>query len=125
MRLLFCLICCLVFYKGIGQGNLEFSQVKLVGSTQETVPAGKIWKLESALSTSSLTISTGTTSPQNETTNIIINGTNIVIKSSWGSSYASSALEPTDLPIWLPAGTTLRAGTNVFRISVIEFNVIP
>jgi hypothetical protein len=121
------ILCILLFYSisSFAQGNLEFNQVKLVGSTTETVPAGKIWKIESALSSSSLSISTGTTSTQNVTTNIVINGTNVVVKSSWGSSYASSALETTDLPIWLPAGTTLQAGNNVFRISVIEFNIVP
>jgi hypothetical protein len=31
-----------------GQGNLQFNQVKLVGTTSETVPAGKVWKIESA-----------------------------------------------------------------------------
>ena len=124
MRIIFCI---LLFYSisSFAQGNLEFNQVKLVGTTNETVPAGKIWKIESALSSSSLNISTGTTSTQNVTTNIVINGTNVVVKSSWGSSYASSALETTDLPIWLPAGTTLQAGNNVFRISVIEFNIVP
>jgi hypothetical protein len=124
MRIIFCI---LLFYSisSFAQGNLEFNQVKLVGSTTETVPAGKIWKIESALSSSSLSISTGTTSTQNVTTNIVINGTNVVVKSSWGSSYASSAIETTDLPIWLPAGTTLQSGNNVFRISVIEFNIVP
>jgi hypothetical protein len=28
-------------------------------------------------------------------------------------------------PLWLPAGTTLAAGTNVFGVSVIEFTVVP
>jgi len=31
----------------------------------------------------------------------------------------------TQLPIWLPAGTTLQAGDNVKYISVIEFNIVP
>lgn len=123
MRIIFSFF---IFYSFtvLGQGNLEFNQVKLIGTVSESVPVGKIWKIESALSSSSLNISTGTTSTQNVTTNIVINGTNVVVKSSWGSSYASSAIETTDLPIWLPAGTSLQAGTNVFRISVIEFNII-
>jgi hypothetical protein len=31
------------------QGNLQFNQVKLIGSTPETVPTGKVWKIESAV----------------------------------------------------------------------------
>ena len=123
MRIIFSFF---IFYSFtvLGQGNLEFNQVKLIGTVSESVPVGKIWKIESALSSSSLNISTGTTSTQNVTTNIVINGTNVVVKSSWGSSYASSAIETTDLPIWLHAGTGLQEGTNVFRIRVIEFNII-
>jgi len=30
-----------------------------------------------------------------------------------------------DAPIWLPAGTTLAASTNVMSLSVVEFNVLP
>ena len=37
------------------QGNLQFNQVKLV-STVETVPAGKVWKLENYLPSSQLAI---------------------------------------------------------------------
>jgi hypothetical protein len=33
--------------------------------------------------------------------------------------------QPTKLPLWLPAGTTLAAGTKVSAISVLEFNIIP
>jgi hypothetical protein len=34
--------------KLFAQNNLQFNQVKLVGSTSETVPTGKVWKIESA-----------------------------------------------------------------------------
>jgi hypothetical protein len=106
------------------QGNLEFSQVKLVG-IQETVPTGKVWKVESVLNNSTLQINTGTSSPQNNATSILVNGTSVLISTSWGSSYATSAVQSTQLPIWLPSGTTVAAGTNVFRISIVEFNQIP
>jgi hypothetical protein len=35
-------------FKLSAQNNLQFNQVKLVGSTAETVPGGKVWKIESA-----------------------------------------------------------------------------
>jgi hypothetical protein len=35
-------------FKLSAQNNLQFNQVKLVGSTAETVPVGKVWKIESA-----------------------------------------------------------------------------
>jgi hypothetical protein len=33
--------------------------------------------------------------------------------------------EPSKLPIWLPAGSTLETSTRTLSISVIEFNVVP
>ncbi|NBN99205.1 MAG: hypothetical protein EBV19_08240, partial [Flavobacteriia bacterium] len=39
----------LVFSGGfLAQGNLQFNQVKLV-TNQETVPVGKVWKVESVI----------------------------------------------------------------------------
>lgn len=108
----------------LSQGNLQFSQVKLIG-LQETVPAGKVWKVESVLNNATLQINTSTTAEQNKSTQIVINGTGVLMATTWGNSYATSSVESTQLPIWLPEGTNLAAGTNVFRVSVIEFNVVP
>ncbi len=44
---MFLLLLCLPWLSN-AQGNLQFNQVKLVGSTAETVPVGKVWKIESA-----------------------------------------------------------------------------
>jgi len=33
--------------------------------------------------------------------------------------------QTTELPIWLPAGTTLKAGSNALYVNVIEFDIIP
>ena len=106
------------------QGNLQFNQVKLVG-IQETVPVGKVWKIESVLNNASLQINPSTTAEQNKATQILINGTAILMSTTWGNSYATSSVESTQLTIWLPEGANLAASTNVFRVSVIEFNVLP
>lgn len=118
------------------QGTLQFNQVKLV-TTSQTVPTGKVWKVESVIASSDLGINnTGTT--ETKSTQITIGGNTCYINqtSTWvGSSnsgsnanprpYGMAASEITALPIWLPAGTTLAAGTNTQAISVIEFNIIP
>jgi len=118
----------LLFFASFGtlfsQGNLQFNQVKLVGA-QETVPAGKVWKIESVLNNATLQINTSTTAEQNKATQILINGNGILMATTWGNSYATSSVVSTQLPIWLPEGTNLAASTNVFRVSVIEFNVMP
>ena len=51
MKIIFfvCLLWCGVIYS---QGNLQFNQVKIVSNTDaaQTVPAGKVWKIESVIS---------------------------------------------------------------------------
>ena len=87
--------------------NLEFSQAILIenGNTM-TVPSGKVWKVVSVLASN-------TNSPQKK---VIINGT---------SSYIG---KPGEIPLWLPAGTTIRPDTyssiTTEFISVVEFNLI-
>ena len=118
------------------QGTLEFNQVKLVGSV-ETIPTGKVWKLCGILpSTRLTTVAEGFSgSSATAATNhiITVNGTNTyyatsdAIGATYGNAsmagYAAVASNISASDIWLPQGTTLAAGTGVFRISVIEFNV--
>jgi hypothetical protein len=121
----------LYFHAGVlAQHTLQFNQVKLVG-TVETVPTDKVWKIESMLPSSRLTTyycSSSTSCSYSQTQHIIlVNGTNVFMASAdaAGSAYGvtTNALM-LNTTIWLPAGTTLAAGTGVFKISVIEFNII-
>ena len=115
------------------QGNLQFNQVKLVTSI-ETVPLGKVWKIESviyniAATASGYQASNGScNSTSYESTSIEIAG--VPTKVGQGTQAASySNLQYTHsytiLPLWIPAGTTLSGGTCLNKISVIEFNIIP
>ena len=133
-----------IFLMGVfkAQGNLQFSQVKLV-STQETVPVGKIWKLENYLPNVSLAIDLNRLPNQataGGTRNfvVLVNSVPIYLQTNisrevgrddayWNQQgYAAvSDFKIFDAPIWFPAGTTLAASTNVGFISVMEFNVIP
>jgi hypothetical protein len=124
------------------QGNLQFSQAKLV-SAQETVPVGKIWKLENYLPTVSLAndlnrLSNQATAGGAKNFVILVNGTPIYLQTTltrevgrndgyWNQDgYATSSdFKIFDAPIWFPAGTSLAASTNVGFISVMEFNVVP
>ncbi len=115
------------------QGNLQFNQVKLVTSI-ETVPLGKVWKIESVIYNIAPT-ATGyqsgagsCNSTSYESTAIEVAG--IPTKVGQGTQPASySSLiythSYTILPLWIPAGTTLSGGTCLNKISVIEFNIIP
>jgi hypothetical protein len=117
--------------------TLQFSRVILV-STVQTVPAGKVWKIENILPSARLTLVTTGYSGNvgmNSTNHVIaVNGTNIyvatadAIGSTYGNGttgYAATASNILNNPIWLPEGTTLAAGTGVNSISVIEFTIVP
>ncbi|MFM2037564.1 MAG: hypothetical protein RL432_503 [Bacteroidota bacterium] len=115
------------------QGNLQFNQVVTYTGTGSgsfsyssptwTVPAGKVWKVESA-------------SP-NVANAPVTRAININAGSSWGSFALMTASQETTIspfPIWLKAGDQiqLQAAGNCcsttsfsYAISILEFNVVP
>lgn len=114
------------------QSSLEFSKVLLV-STSQTVPIDRVWKIESVISSSKLAPGLSYSSNGGSTNSIVIliNGSSAYIK-SWdeknyanAGAYSAASGDVTDLPIWLPAGSSLEASTNTLYISVIEFKVVP
>ena len=132
----------IIYYQNIAQGNLQFSQVKLV-STTETVPVGKVWKLQNFLPNVSL-FTDITRNQINPTSGgirnfiILVNGISIYLQTTvtrevgrsdsyWSQDGYATAASSSILnePIWLSSGTTLAASTNVQFVSVIEFNVLP
>ncbi len=115
------------------QGNLQFNQVKLVTSL-ETVPLGKVWKIESVIYNIPLTAqgyqntNGSCNSTSSESTGIEIAGVPTKVgQGTQPASYSSLIYTHsyTILPLWIPAGTTLSGGTCLNKISVIEFNIIP
>jgi hypothetical protein len=115
----------------VSSQTLEFSQVKLV-STQETVPAGKVWKVEGVnyslvFPSTAMTSSTSVTSSNTEAT-MILNGQSSTIlawRSRSGNFGSSNLLWEKEWPMWIPAGSTLEAGFGVLSFSVIEFTIAP
>jgi len=114
--------------------TLQFSQIKIV-TTSETVPAGKVWKCTSVLASGTMT-TTGNSSTTSSK-QISINGSVVPIS---GRSYRfngptttstnartsdQSFGQYTEMPIWLPAGSSLAPSTGANGISVVEFDVVP
>lgn len=112
--------------------SLTYSQVKLVSSV-ETVPANKVWKINNVLPSAGLTDAGTPMSGSSRHFTVLINGQTIfMISASWigrwntsESGVATNSHSIGDSPIWLPSGTTLAVGSNVYAISVTEFNVVP
>jgi hypothetical protein len=106
----------LFFWNALHSQTLQFSQVLLI-STVQTVPANKVWKVQAV-------IPHGPTMFNNSSgaCRISINNHTTAI-SGWQG--VGSSLYSFNQPLWLPAGTTLAADLYTFRISVIEFTVVP
>lgn len=126
--------CLIIPFTALGQGSLQFNQVKLV-TTVQTVPANKVWKVESVVfpipaddppfATSG---STGCSFNTRRNYAISIDGT-LTKVGNLASGFANSTWDyyfmTTTLPVWLPAGATLSGGPCNNKISVIEFNIVP
>jgi hypothetical protein len=120
----FLLIFC---FTSLNAQTLGYSQTVLVSNSIQTVPANKVWKVESFLPTTSKVTSTFPTA-----FNLVVNGSAYPVgHSAFGNVSGnnaeawSSSMVNTSFPFWLPAGSTLAAGTGIGLISVIEFSVIP
>lgn len=106
--------------KGAAQGNLQFNQVILydipISGTQNiTVPAGKVWKIES--------VSMGSTG---SSADIFLRNSTLA---NFAHFSAASAAASAVYPFWLPANFTGSFLNNnpSFRccVSIIEFNIVP
>lgn len=93
------------------QGNLQFSQALLFsGTTLNTVPAGKVWKVEN-------TGQSYTNGGSSAYASLVINGQNWFPQASGGTLPSGS--------IWLPAGATIAGWSGTTQYNIIEFNLVP
>lgn len=102
------------------QGSLQFNDVKLLTATSNnttfTVPANKVWKVETA----------GVSSSSSSYLSISINGSSYWLTPNWNN--VDQGRYQLRLPLWLPAGTVVSlpfSTADTRMISVLEFNIIP
>lgn len=124
------LICILVLCFSFGanaQGNLQFNQVLKISTTIETVPAGKVWKIESYQQSNVSGTSNSTSGCDiNRIRPYIIDGQvyhNIKNIATANAGYIYAA--ENRMPIWLAEGQTAATSCPSDFLSVIEFNIIP
>lgn len=127
MRNLFLLVSVLFNFVLFAQGNLQFNQVLLLSTSQNssillgTVPAGKTWKIEGY----------GTNLTGYYSCDFSFNGVEPAFRAGTTSIYQNSyTYVSSTQQFWLPAGTPLHAiacngGTGYRWVSIIEFNIIP
>ena len=119
----------LMYSAAYSQGNLKFFQVIKIVDVDQTVPAGKVWKLESYHQT---TVGISTSMPTTGCADLsrprpyFIDNTPyhyLVGIGNGVSTFASTANN--EFPIWLGAGRSVRTSCPGDFISVIEFSIIP
>ncbi len=114
------------------QHTLQFNRAILV-STEQSVPNNTVWKVVSVLP-SSMAISNVSGYPSAPAVSafaITINSNPVYfsnVNGGWEGANQNNfaytnATGTENLNMWLPAGTTLAASTNIQYISVIEFIV--
>jgi hypothetical protein len=116
------------------QGNLQFNQAKLVNNI-DTVPSGKVWKIESFIYSSSIVdvqswgnLGYSGTIDNSISDKIIINGNLVTVRkssSSASNNNSNSLLWEQKLPIWLNQGNTISSSNGVLFINILEFNITP
>ncbi len=116
MKNIFVISILLLFSKiSDAQGNLQFNQVInlefVSGGTTATVPAGKVWKIESCMITST-----------NFYACMVVNGVTYYMRQH---NTSSSAWD--NFPFWFAEGKTITFGGGCSSgiLSIIEFNVVP
>ena len=111
------------------QGNLQFNQVLKVIDVDQTVPIGKVWKVESyhqqtvGISTNMPTTGCGDLSRPRPyyVDNVLYHHVNGI--GNGNSSYASAATN--EFPLWLKESQMLRTSCPGDFLSVLEFNIVP
>lgn len=128
MRTCFLLLFIIGSSFGYAQGNLQFNQVLKVVDADQTVPVGKVWKVESyhqmqiGISTSLPTTGCADLARPRPyfVDNVLYHHLQPI--GNGNSNFASAATN--EFPLWLRSGQTLRTSCPGDFLSVIEFNVL-
>jgi hypothetical protein len=121
---------------GLGAQNLQFGKTKLIDTKTDTVPKGKIWKMEGFVYSQAIVNCPTSGTTLNISDSIVFNGNKMMVRAQrfsglFENSWDNYAWAPEfflweqKTPLWLPAGTTLAAGRGVMYISILEFNEAP
>lgn len=129
MKLVTCLISFFLSFGYNAQGNLQFNQVIRVVEVLQTVPAGKVWKVESYLESELINSNSSSSSCTSSTIHrplIINNGFYYFVGDvAWGATNSLQMMNHNKFPIWLKTGDQIRTTCSSDFASVIEFNIIP
>lgn len=129
MKLSFFLLCFFAAFALQAQGNLQFNQVIMVGTQQQTVPSGKVWKVISYLqaeTTNAGNFNGTSCTDVSRHSPFLMNGNRYYVLNGVATGISTVVLGvQTDFPFWAPAGTTFQTVCSADVLSIIEFNIVP
>jgi len=134
MRIIFITLLCSFFLIKLNcfnaQGNLQFNQVLRVGNTAQTVPVGKVWKVETYMqantSISEFTEYPNCNFPDRQHPFLVNSVPYYQINGSPGHGSSGIMMAVGNLfPLWLKSGEVLQTTCPNNFLSVIEYNVVP
>jgi hypothetical protein len=117
----------------LAQGNLQFDQVVTVRDVSETVPVGKVWKVESYQQSSVVAYRSSFANNCSDLQKLrpyYIDGniyydigsiTQVTPQSNNGTVWM---VPENKFPVWLKEGQTAKTTCSVDFLSIIEFNVV-
>jgi hypothetical protein len=119
----------LLCFGSYAQGNLQFNQVLTISNTDQTVPAGKVWKIESYQQQQIGISSSGPTFACTDLSRpryYYIDGNSFCDIKGTGTGVAGYIfIAQNSFPIWLKAAQTCRTSCPGDFLSVLEFNIVP
>ena len=127
----FIILFCFAFFFSAGLDSsaqsLSFSRVKVITNVEDTVPVGKVWKIEAILTTYLYQYTSGTSClSDDDSREIMLNGSSKIIQGNGtGTGVTSISTGGHSLPFWLPAGFRLKTTCANTSLSIIEFTVVP
>jgi hypothetical protein len=111
------------------QGNLQFVQVIIVSDVVQTVPSGKVWKVESYQQHQ---VGLATNLPTNSCSElsrsrpyVIDNYSYYNVEGAGNGNTSFSNVARNNFPFWLKAGQTVKTTCPGDFLSILEFVITP
>ncbi len=130
IKVFFLIVCFFIQFNSFSQGNLQFNQVIRVNNTAQTVPGGKVWKVETYMQ-SNTHISEwveypNCNFPDRQHPFLINSKPYYQINGSPGHGSSGIMMAVGNLfPLWLKSGEIVQTTCPDNFLSIIEYNIVP
>lgn len=130
IKVFFLFVCFFIQFNSFSQGNLQFNQVIRVNNTAQTVPSGKVWKVETYMQSNTYISEyieyPNCNFPDRQHPFLINSKPYYQINGSPGHGSSGIMMAVGNLfPLWLKAGEIVQTTCPDNFLSIIEYNIVP